>query len=197
MGHAVNDDALDVLFRRARTYRNWQDKPVTPQMLMAIYDLFRWGPTTNNTCPARVVFVTSPEAKARLKPHLTPGNTEQTMKAPATAIIAYDLKFYELMGKLSPNPNARDSWAQKTAQNIEESAFRSGTLQGAYFMLAARALGLDCGAMSGFSNAGVDKEFFAGTSWKSNFLCNIGYGAEEGLRPRAGRLDFDEACRIL
>lgn len=197
MGHAVNDDALDVLFRRARTYRNWQDKPVTPQMLMAIYDLFRWGPTTNNTCPARVVFVTSPEAKARLKPHLTQGNTEQTMKAPATAIIAYDLKFYELMGKLSPNPNARDSWAQKTAQNIEESAFRSGTLQGAYLMLAARALGLDCGAMSGFSSEGVDKEFFAGTSWKSNFLCNIGYGAEEGLRPRAGRLDFDEACRIL
>ncbi len=197
MGHAVNDDALDVLFRRARTYRNWQDKPVTPQMLMAVYDLFRWGPTTNNTCPARVVFVTSPEAKARLKPHLTTGNTEQTMKAPATAIIAHDLKFYEFMGKLSPNPSARDSWAQKTAQNIEESAFRSGTLQGAYLMLAARALGLDCGAMSGFSNEGVDKEFFAGTSWKSNFLCNIGYGAEEGLRPRAGRLDFDEACRIL
>jgi 3-hydroxypropanoate dehydrogenase len=193
----VNDEALDVLFRNARTYRNWQEKPVTPQMLMAIYELFRWGPTTNNTCPARVVFVTSQAAKQRLKPHLSAGNAEYTMKAPATAIIAYDLKFYEMMGKLSANPNARDSWAQKSPQDIEEAAFRSGTLQGAYLMLAARALGLDCGPMSGFSNAGVDKEFFAGTSWKSNFLCNIGYGTEEGLRPRAGRLDFDEACRIL
>ena len=197
MGHAVNDDALNILFRQARTYRSWQDRPVTPQMLMAVYDLFRWGPTTNNTCPARIVFVVSEAAKQRLKPHLSAGNVEYTMKAPATAIIAYDLKFYEFMGKLSANPKARDSWTQKSAQDIEEAAFRSGTLQGAYFMLAARALGLDCGPMSGFSNAGVDKEFFAGTSWKSNFLCNVGYGTEEGLRPRAGRLEFDEACRIL
>jgi 3-hydroxypropanoate dehydrogenase len=197
MGHAVNDDALDVLFRNARTYRHWQDKNVTPQMLMAVYDLFRWGPTTNNTCPARVVFVISQTAKERLKPHLSAGNAEQTMKAPATAIIAYDLKFYEMLGKLSSNPNARESWMQKSPKDIEEAAFRSGSLQGAYLMLAARALGLDCGAMSGFSNAGVDKEFFAETSWKSNFLCNLGYGSDEGMRPRYGRLDFDEACRIL
>jgi 3-hydroxypropanoate dehydrogenase len=197
MGHTVNDDALDVLFRKARTYRNWQDKPVTPQLLMAVYDLFRWGPTTNNTCPARLVFVTSQAAKDRLTPHLSTGNVEQTKKAPATAIIAYDLKFYEMLAKLSPNQNARDSWIQKNPQSIEEAAFRSGTLQGAYLMLAARALGLDCGPMSGFSNAGVDKEFFSGTSWKSNFLCNLGFGSEEGMRPRYGRLDFDEACRIL
>jgi 3-hydroxypropanoate dehydrogenase len=197
MGHAVNDDALDVLFRKARTYRHWREKPVTPQMLMAVYDLFRWGPTTNNTCPARVVFVTSHAAKERLKPHLSAGNVDQTMKAPATAIIAYDLHFYEMMGKLSSNPNMRESWMQRSPKDIEEAAFRSGTLQGAYLMLAARALGLDCGPMSGFKNAGVDAEFFAGTSWKSNFLCNIGYGSEEGMRPRYGRLDFDEACKII
>jgi 3-hydroxypropanoate dehydrogenase len=197
MGHAVNDDALDVLFRKARTYRSWQDKPVTPQILMAVYDLFRWGPTTNNTTPGRVLFVTSPAAKERLKPHLNKGNAEQTMKAPTTAIVAYDLRFYDQMGKLSPNPGSRDSWMQKSPADIEQAAFRSGTLQGGYLMLAARALGLDCGPMSGFSNAGVDVEFFAGTSWKSNFLCNLGYGAEDGMRPRYGRLDFDEACRIL
>jgi 3-hydroxypropanoate dehydrogenase len=197
MGHAVNDDALDVLFRRARTYRAWQDKPVTPQMLMAVYDLFRWGPTTNNTSPARVLFLTSQAAKERLMPHLSKGNVDQTMKAPAVAIIAYDLKFYDHMGKLSTNPTARESWMQKDAHSIEEAAFRSGTLQGGYLMLAARALGLDCGPMSGFSNSGVDAEFFTGTSWKSNFLCNIGYGAEEGMRARYGRLDFDEACKII
>ena len=171
---------------------------VTPQMLMAAYDLMRWGPTTNNTCPARIVFVMSQEAKERLKPHLNKGNVEQTMTAPATAIFAYDLKFYDQMPKLSPtNPTSRESWMQKPQAEIEEAAFRSGTLQAGYFMLAARAVGLDCGAMSGFSNAGVDKEFFAGTSVKSNFLCNLGYGSDEGLRPRAPRLDFDEACRIL
>ena len=120
------------------------------------------------------------------------------MAAPATAIIAYDMKFYDQLGKLSPaNPTARDSWLQKSASEIEETAFRSGSLQGAYFILAARSVGLDCCPMSGFSRAGVDKEFFAGTSLRSNFLCNIGYGSEEGLRPRGPRLDFDEACNIL
>ena len=198
MSHAINDEALDVLFRKARTYRKWRDQPVTPQMLMAVYDLFRWAPTTNNTSPARIVFVVSKEAKERLKPHLSKGNTDHTMAAPATAIVAYDLRFFDMMGKLAPtNPTARDSWMQKSPADIEEAAFRSGTLQGAYLMLAARALGLDCGPMSGFDNKGVDKEFFAGSNWKSNFLCNLGYGAEDGVRARAPRLDFDEACRIL
>ena len=197
MTHAVNDEALDTLFRKARTHRNWRPGQVTPQMLMAIYDLARWGPTTNNTSPMRVVFVVSPEAKERLKPHLNKGNVEQTMKAPATAIIAYDLAFYDRMGKLSPNPNARESWAQKSPAELEQAAFRNSSLQGGYFVMAARAIGLDCGPMSGFDNQTLDQEFFAGTSTKSNFLCNLGFGEESQLRPRAGRLDFDEACRIL
>lgn len=194
---AVNDDALDILFRKARTHRNWRPGQVTPQMLMAVYDLARWGPTTNNTSPGRFVFVVSPEAKERLKPHLTKGNVEQTMRAQATAIVAYDLKFYEMMGKLSPNPNARESWMQKSPAEIELAALRNSSLQGGYFIMAARAIGLDCGPMSGFDNQGVDKEFFAGTSIRSNFLCNLGFGDEQGLRPRAGRLEFDEACKIL
>ena len=197
MSHAVNDEALDILFRKARTHRNWRPGQVTPQMLMAVYDLARWGPTTNNTTPGRFVFVVSPAAKERLKPHLTKGNVEQTMRAQATAIIAYDLKFYEMMGKLSPNPSARESWMQKTPAELETAALRNSSLQGGYFIMAARAIGLDCGPMSGFDNPGVDSEFFAGTSIKSNFLCNLGFGDESGLRPRGGRLDFDEACRIL
>ena len=197
MNRAVNDDALDVLFRKARTHRKWRAEPVTKQVLMAVYDLMRWGPTTNNTTPARIVFIVSPEAKERLKPHLNKGNVEQTMKAPATAIIAYDLAFFEVMGKLSPNPDARETWSRKTDAELAEAAFRNSSLQGGYFMIAARAVGLDCGPMSGFNNEGVDREFFAGTKIKSNFLCNLGYGDDEGMRPRAGRLAFDEACRIL
>lgn len=197
MSRAVNDDALDVLFRKARTYRKWRPEPVTKAMLMAVYDLMRWGPTTNNTCPARIVFVVSAEAKERLKPHLNKGNVEQTMLAPATAIIAYDLAFFEAMGKLSSNPDSKESWSRKAHPELQEAAFRNSSLQGGYFIVAARAVGLDCGPMSGFSNEGVDGEFFAGTKIKSNFLCNLGLGDDEGLRPRAGRLDFDEACRIL
>jgi len=197
VSHAVNDEALDILFRKAHTHRKWLNKPVTPQMLMAVFDLLRWAPTTNNTGPARFWFVVSQAAKERLKPHLSKTNVEQTMLAPATAIIGYDLKFYEKMDKLSANPGARDSWAQKSAAEIEEAAFRNSSLQGGYFILAARAVGLDCGPMSGFSNKGVDQEFFAGTSIKSNFLCNLGFGDETGVRPRAGRLEFDEACKIL
>jgi len=128
---------------------------------------------------------------------LNRGNVEQTMLAPATAIMAYDLKFYEKMDKLSPNPEAKESWSKKSPAELQEAAFRNASLQGGYFILAARAVGLDCGPMSGFSNAGVDQEFFAGTSTKSNFLCNLGFGDDTGLRPRAGRLDFDEACKIL
>jgi 3-hydroxypropanoate dehydrogenase len=197
VSRAVNDDALDVLFRKARTHRKWRAGAVTPQMLMAAYDLMRWGPTTNNTTPARIVFIVSPEAKERLRPHLNKGNIDQTMSAPATAILAYDTHFYDKMDKLSSNPGAKESWSQKSPAEVQEAAFRGGTLQGAYFILAARAVGLDCGPMSGFDNAGVDREFFAGTTIKSNFLCNLGYGDETALRPRAGRLEFDEACRIL
>jgi 3-hydroxypropanoate dehydrogenase len=197
VAHAVNDEALDILFRKARTHHKWRPEPVTPQMLMAVYDLMRWGPTTNNTSPARIVFVVSGQAKERLKPHLNRGNVEKTMLAPATAILAYDLKFYEMMGKLSPNPEVKESWMKKSPKELEEAAFRNSSMQGGYFIVAARALGLDCGPMSGFNNDGVDKEFFAGTSIKSNFLCNLGLGDETGVRPRAGRLDFDEACKIL
>ena len=193
----MNDEALDVLFRKARTHRKWRQEPVTTQMLMAIYDLMRWGPSTNNTGPARILFIASREAKERLRPHLSQGNVEQTMLAPATAILAYDLHFYEKMDKLSPNPNAKETWRQTSEADLQEAAFRNASLQGGYFIMAARALGLDCGPMSGFDNAGVDREFFAGTAIKSNFLCNVGYGDETSLRPRAGRLDFDEACRIL
>jgi 3-hydroxypropanoate dehydrogenase len=158
----------------------------------------RWGPTTSNTNPARIQFVVSKAAKERLKPHLSKGNVEHTMAAPATAIVAYDLRFFEMMGKLAPtNPTAKDSWLQKAPADIEEAAFRSGTLQGGYFILAARAVGLDCGPMSGFDNKGVDKEFFAGTTLKSNFLCNLGYGAEDGIRPRApGRPEVGSANRV-
>ena len=172
MSRVVNDDALDIIFRKARTHRNWRSEAVTPQMLMAAYELMHWGPTTNNTSPARFFFLLSREAK--------------DMVAPATAIIAYDLKFYDMMPKLSANPNARDSWMQKSPEELEEAAFRSGTLQGGYFIIAARAVGLDCGPMSGFNNAGVDGEFFAGTSIKSNFLCNLVYGDEAAWGPPTG-----------
>jgi len=197
VSRAVSDDALDVLFRKARTHRKWRTEPVTPQILMAAYDLMRWAPTTNNTSPARILFIVSQAAKERLKPHLNKGNVEQTMLAPATAIIAYDVAFYEMMGRLTPNPDARDSWSKKSEAERAEAAIRNSSLQGGYFIIAARAVGLDCGPMSGFDNAGVNREFFAGTTIKSNFLCNLGHGDETGLRPRAGRLEFDEACRIL
>jgi 3-hydroxypropanoate dehydrogenase len=197
--HAVNDEALDVLFRRARTYRKWKPNPVTPQMLMAVYDLMRLGPTSGNSCPARIAFVVSQEAKERLRPHLDAGNVRQTMEAPATAILAYDAKFYESWPKLRPTkPETGKEFRRKNEEReIERFAVRNASLQGGYFILAARAVGLDCGPMGGFNHAGVDAEFFDGTSWRSNFLCNLGYGEEPDLRPRAPRLDFDEACTIL
>ncbi len=163
---------------------------------MAIYDLMRWGPTSANCSPARIVFVSSPEAKERLKPFLSEGNRAKTMAAPVTAIIGYDLDFPDLLPRLFPhNPDAKN-WFQNPALR-EITAFRNGTLQGAYFIVAARALGLDCGPMSGFDNAGVDKEFFAGTNIKSNFICSLGHGDAAGLFDRAPRLAFDEACKIL
>ncbi len=195
--HAISDTDLDTLFRSARTQNKWQDKPVSNAMLMAIYDLMRWGPTAANSTPARLYFVTTPEAKARLKPHLSPGNVDKVAAAPATAIIGYDLDFPETLPRLFPHqPKLKDGLTGKT-ELLNTMGLRNSSLQGAYFIIAARALGLDCGPMSGFDNAGVDQEFFAGTAIKSNFLCSIGYGDPAGVFPRNPRLSFDEACKIL
>jgi 3-hydroxypropanoate dehydrogenase len=194
--HAVSDAALDTLFREAHTTRKWLDRKVSPAHLMAIYDLMRWGPTATNITPARIVFVMSQEAKARLKPHLDAGNVRQSMEAPVTAILGYDLDFPRYIPRLyRDNPKAQ-SWFADTEDN-KVQALRNGSLQGGYFILAARGLGLDCGPMGGFNHAGIDAEFFAGTQIKSNFLCNLGYGAPGGSRPRNERLAFDEACQII
>jgi 3-hydroxypropanoate dehydrogenase len=192
----VSDDALDTIFRNARTHKHWQDKPVSTAMLMAIYDLMRWGPTSANCSPARILFVVSKEAKERLRPHLIPDNVAKTMSAPSTAIIAYDLDFARYIPILYPQqPEAKD-WFNDPGL-AGQTAFRNGSLQGAYFIIAARALGLDCGPMSGFDNAGVDREFFPDGRVKSNFLCNLGYGDPAALRPRNPRLSFDQACGIV
>lgn len=193
----VDNQALDIIWRNARTFTAWQDRPVEDAMLEQVYDLCKWGPTSQNCCPMRVVFVKSAEAKERLKPCLAGGNVEKTMKAPATAIIAYDMEFYEKLPMLWPaNKDAKNGFIGKS-DAIAATVMRNGSLQGAYFMLAARALGLDCGPMSGFDNARLDAEFFAGTPWRSNFLCNIGYGDASKLYPRGPRPTFEEACRIL
>jgi 3-hydroxypropanoate dehydrogenase len=197
VSEALAGPVLDQLFRNARTHRAWQARVIEPELLSDLYNLMKWAPTTNNTSPARIIFVVSRDAKERLKPHLNPGNVEQTISAPATAVIAYDLEFYRFMPKLSPKPGARESWHSRSPAELQEAAFRNGSLQAGYFIIAARTLGLDCGPMSGFNNAGVDGEFFSGTSIKSNLLCNLGYGLPESLRPRAGRLEFDEACSVL
>jgi 3-hydroxypropanoate dehydrogenase len=190
------DLSLDQIFRTARTYRAWRDEPIADDTLRALYELMKWGPTSGNCCPARLVFVKSPAAKERLKPTLDAGNVKQTMAAPATAIVAYDLEFYEKLPMLAPHFDARSEFVGKPAL-ISSTAFRNGSLQGAYMIIAARALGLDCGPMSGFDNAKLDAAFFPGTTWQSNFLCNLGYGDPAKLHPRAPRLAFDEACRIV
>ena len=192
----ILDDALDTIFRKARTHKRWLDKPVSPAMLMAIYDLMRWGPTSANCSPARVLFVVSREAKVRLRPHLLPDNVSKTMAAPATAIIGYDLDFARYIPFLYPQDPQAEVWFTNPAV-AERTAFRNGSLQGGYFIIAARALGLDCGPMSGFDNDGVDREFFPGGRVKSNFLCNIGHGDPAGLQPRGPRLSFDQASRII
>jgi len=194
--HAISDDALDQLFRAARSQNKWQDKPVSETLLRAVYDLLRMGPTSANCSPARFVFVTTSEGKERLKPFLSPGNVTKVMTAPVTSIIGYDLAFYEKLPQLFPHADAR-SWFAGNEKLIETTANRNGTLQGAYLMLAARALGLDCGPMSGFDNAGVDNAFFPNSRVKSNFICAIGYGDPSGVFPRSPRLPFDEACQIV
>ena len=192
----LSDDALDVVFRTARTLRAWTPRPVSNDTLHAIYELMKWGPTSSNICPARIIFITTPEGKARLEPALDRGNVKQTMAAPATAIVAYDLEFYEKLPVLVPHRDARKDFIGKP-ELIEYEATRSATLQGGYFIVAARALGLDCGPMGGFDHAKLDAEFFPEGKIKSIFLCNLGYGDRSTLRPRAPRLPFDDACRIV
>lgn len=193
----IAEDCLKQIFYDARTHNKWHDKPVTDALLQEVYTIMRLGPTSANCSPLRILFLKSKESKERLKPHLSPGNVDKTMVAPATALLAYDLQFYEHLPYLFPFADAK-SWFEGKHPFIEETAFRNSSLQGGYFIIAARACGLDCGPMSGFSNEGVDKEFFPEGRFKSNFLCNLGYGDPAGLPgPRAPRLSFDEACKII
>ncbi|MGI9461696.1 MAG: malonic semialdehyde reductase [Alphaproteobacteria bacterium] len=186
-----------LLFSEARTHHSWQDKAVDEKILRQIYDLMKWAPTSLNAQPIHIVFVVSQEAKQRLLPVLMAGNVEHTRAAAATAIIAYDIKFYEHFPKTFPAvPNMKDNFANN-AKSAESLAFRNGSLQGGYFILAARALGLDTCGMSGFNNDKLDKEFFADGRYKSNFLCNLGYGDNKKLYPRGYRHPFDEACKII
>ena len=211
MRNALEDGALNQIFREARTHNGWLEEPVSDELLRQLYELLKWAPTSANACPARFVFLRTRDAKERLRPALAPGNVEKTMAAPVTAIIAYDLLFFEKLPKFFPHsPGVRDYFAQNP-QLVEETARRNSSLQGAYLIIAARSLGLDCGPMSGFDNAKLDKEFFgAGKECegceqeffpeghvKSNFLCNLGYGDESKLFPRGPRLELDEACTFL
>ncbi len=192
----ADNASLDLMFRNARTHNYWQNKPVEDAVLRAAYELAKFGPTSANMCPMRVVFVKSKEAKEKLKPCLQAGNVDKTMLAPVTAIIGMDTHFFDLLPKLYPAADAK-AWFKDLPENIlEYMALRNSSLQGAYFMLAARAVGLDCGPMSGFDNSKLDAAFFAGTTVKSNFLCNLGYGEAAKLHPRSPRLTFDEACKI-
>jgi len=204
------DACLDAVFRTARTHNGFVDRPVTESTLRALYELLKWAPTSANSSPARFVFVVSREAKERLRPALSAGNLDKTMAAPVTAIVAYDLEFYDKLPRLFPHTDAR-SWFAGKPEHILTTAFRNGTLQGGYLILAARALGLDCGPMSGFDPVKVDEEFFAAGKpcfgcdqeffpeghVKTNFLCNLGYGDPHSLRPRLPRLAFGDACSLL
>ncbi|MBF0588180.1 MAG: malonic semialdehyde reductase [Magnetococcales bacterium] len=188
--------AIDQLFRTARSHNGWLDKPVSRQQIETIHDWMKWGPTSANCLPARLVFLTTPKAKERLKPALDAGNIEKTMTAPVVVILGYDLAFPDTLPRLFPHTDAR-SWFAGNDEKILATAKLNSTLQGAYLIMAARAVGLDCGPMSGFDNAMVDAEFFPGGTVKSNFLCNLGYGDPDKLFPRLPRLDFKECCEIL
>ncbi|MEY3027129.1 MAG: hypothetical protein RLZZ238_2026 [Planctomycetota bacterium] len=185
--------SLDQLFIQARTQNGWLDKPVPDEVLRELHELAKWGPTAANTCPLRVVFVRSAEGKERLLPCMAPGNMEKTKAAPVTAILGMDMEFYEKLPKLFPHADAR-SWFAGNPAAIEENAFRNSSLQAAYFMLAARSLGLDCGPMGGFDKDKINAAFFAGTTHRVNFLCNLGFGDAEKLYPRSPRLAFEDAC---
>lgn len=197
MADILNDAALDTLFREARSFNGWEDKPISEVQIQAIYDLMKWGPTSANCSPARFVWVRSTSAKEKLASLAMAGNDEKILAASATVIIGYDLEFYERIPELFPhNPDAK-SWFNGDKVTAETTAFRNGTLQGAYLMLAARALGLDCGPMSGFDSAGVDEAFFGGTTIKPNFICTIGYGTQDNLFDRSPRLSFEDANTVL
>jgi len=196
MSESLDSAALDQLFRTARTINVWKDKPVSDAQIHALYDLLKMGPTSANCCPARFHFIKSEAAKARLKPLVMEGNDIKVLQAPVTVIIANDGAFADKLPELFPHsPDAKDWFSDPEVSAI--TAMRNGTLQGAYLMMAARSIGLDCGPMSGFDNAAVDAEFFAGTSLKSNFLCSLGYGSDEGIFPRSPRLAFADAAMIL
>ncbi len=196
MTNALDQAAFDQLFCDARTQNAWKEGDIPDDKLRALVDVVKMGPTSANCSPARFVFIKSPEGKARLKPHLSEGNTEKTLTAPVTVIIAHDMEFYEHLPKLFPHTDAK-SWFTSNDDLIRETAFRNGTLQGGYMIVAARAMGLDCGPMSGFDKDGVDEEFFKGTTYKSNFLLNLGQGDPSVLFPRSPRFDFDEIASIL
>jgi 3-hydroxypropanoate dehydrogenase len=192
----IDDKALDTIFRNARTHNGWQDKPVTDAQLQQIYDLMKWGPTSANCSPARIVFVRSAAEKEKLLTCMAPGNVEKTKAAPVTAIIAMDYAFYDKLPQLFPHADAK-SWFVGNQALIDGTTFRNASLQGAYFMIAARAIGLDCGPMSGFDPDKINTAFFAGSTIKANFVCNIGYGDPAKLFGRSPRLAFDEACKII
>ena len=193
---ALDQNALDTLFLNARSHNGWQDKALPDGIIQKIYDLMKMGPTAANSCPARFVFIESDEAKARLKTCLQEGNIEKSMTAPAVAIIGMDMEFYEKLSKLFPHTNARP-WFAGNDKKIEENAFRNSSLQAAYFIIAARSLGLDCGPMSGLDYDKLNKQFFSDGKVKCNFICAIGYGDESKLFGRSPRLEFDEACTVL
>ena len=195
-GGDTDSIVLDRLFREARTHNAWRQEPISDAILSEIYDLAKMGPTSANCSPLRVMFLKTDEAKARLLPALAPNNVEKTRTAPVVAIMAYDLEFYEKLPKLFPHADAR-AWFVGKPELIQETAFRNSSLGAGYFILAARAKGLDCGPMSGFDAAKVNAEFFSDGKWRANFLCNLGHGDPAGLYPRNPRLDFDEACQVL
>lgn len=192
----IDNPTLDTIFNKARTYSSWLNKPVSHELLMQIYDLAKMGATSANCSPMRVVFLESQAAKEQLKPYLLPGNVDKTMSAPIVAIFAIDYEFYNHLPKLFPHVDAK-SWFVGNEELIKTTAFRNATLQAAYFILAARACGLDCGPMSGFDNAKVDEVFFKETSFKSNFICNLGYGDTKDLHPRNPRFNFEDICKII
>ncbi|MBX9976960.1 MAG: malonic semialdehyde reductase [Alphaproteobacteria bacterium] len=191
----MDSNTLKMLFTDARTHNGWLSKDIPDDLLQKVYDAAKFGPTSANCSPLRIVFIKSAEAKEKLKPCLAEGNIEKTMTAPVTAIFADDFAFYDHLPKLFPHADAK-SWFAGNQTLIDITAFRNGTLQTAYFMLAARGFGLDCGPMSGFDNTKVDELFFKGTAIKSNFLCNLGYGDTSKLFPRSPRFDFNEVCTI-
>lgn len=195
MSDTLSDTALDQLFRTARTYNGFLDKPVTDDTLRMVHDLLRWGPTSANCCPLRIVFLKTPGAKERLRPALSSGNLAKTMSAPVTAVLAYDTRFAEHLPRLFPHVDARPWFANPDV--AFETAFRNSTLQAGYFLLAARAVGLDCGPMSGFDQGKVNAEFFADGRFKVNFICNLGYGDPASLFERSPRFDFEDVCQVL